>query len=191
VHKVDDSLFFLDWFSLHFFESYLFGTPSFSLFFWVVLLWYAIFSLFLTVGHTSLACHLSSLFFRQREIISLRFWSIHFAEWINTCAQELNQKSKLSISLKGLQIWWSSKWYQDKEIRFPMAPVPSHYLIRVNGNTIRNHLVCDSFSATLSENVINSTNLWRFSIFRHGSAFWILKPKIQWRFVKFVTIWPS
>ena len=38
---------------------------------------------------------------------------------------------------------------------------------------------------------LTALHLWHFSIFRHGSAFWILKPKIQWRFVKFVTIRPT
>ena len=76
-------------------------SPS-SLFFLAVLLWYAIFSLFLTMGHASLACHLSSLshcgscffgmpsflsFFRWREIISLRYFLGAFKT--NTCAQEL------------------------------------------------------------------------------------------------------
>ena len=88
--------------SLFFFWPYFFGTPSFlSSSLWVTLLWHAIFPLFLIVGHASLACHLSSLFFRWREISSLRFWSIKktlvHKNWI--------KKIKLNISLKGLKIW--------------------------------------------------------------------------------------
>ena len=53
--------------SLHvliFFGSCFFGTPSFlSTSLWVLLLWHAIFPLHFTVGHASLACHLSSFFF--------------------------------------------------------------------------------------------------------------------------------
>jgi len=47
-----------------FFGSCFFGTPSFlSTSMWVMLLWHAIFPLYLTLGHASLACHFSSLFF--------------------------------------------------------------------------------------------------------------------------------
>jgi len=49
----------------HFFlGSCSFDTQSFlSTSLWVMLLWHAIFPLYLTVGHASLACHLSSFFF--------------------------------------------------------------------------------------------------------------------------------
>ena len=97
---------FLYWFSLHFFGA--------------VLLWYAIFSLSSFLGRTSLVRYLFSLahcgscffgmpsflsFFRWREINSLDFWSFYFVKWRNACAQDLNQKSRLSISSKGLKIW--------------------------------------------------------------------------------------
>jgi len=59
--KYDFSL-FLNLLNMASFSLFLICEPSCAhIFFWVVLLWHAIFSLNLNVGHASLACHLSSL----------------------------------------------------------------------------------------------------------------------------------
>ena len=45
--------------------------------FWVVLLWHTIFSLLFTMGHASLACHLSSLFFFFLNIAHASFEGLY------------------------------------------------------------------------------------------------------------------
>ena len=93
----------LDRFSLHFFGSYFIGTPSFLFFWsyffgmpsflssslWVKLLWHVIFPLFFQMERYYHSKILEHLFYGMREHLCIR----------------MNEKSKLSISLKSLKIW--------------------------------------------------------------------------------------
>ena len=75
------SLYFEFWIWLAFLSIFDLWAFMCSLFSWFVLLWHAIFSFYLTVGHASLACHLSSLFFSIAILFCINIWERDKSHW--------------------------------------------------------------------------------------------------------------